>query len=69
MRPARAASSACGSKVNTALAPQPPGAARPSPEMFGSMNQPTTTADLLNSDLARHSTMMAQYQRVTSWTA
>ena len=44
---------------------RPPGAARPSPKMLGSMNEPTSTAELLKGDLARHSPMMAQYQRVT----
>ena len=43
----------------------PPGAQRPSPKILGSMNEPTSTADLLKGDLSRHSSMMAQYPRVT----
>ena len=32
--------------------------------MLGDMKEPTSTADLLKSDLARHSPMMAQYLRL-----
>ena len=43
----------------------PPGAQLPSPEIFGCMNEPTSTADLLKGELSHHSAMMAQYQKVT----
>ncbi len=38
---------------------------RPSPKMLGFMSEPTSTAELLKGDLAAHTPMMAQYQRVT----
>ena len=44
---------------------RPPGAQRPSPNIRDSMNEPTSTANLLKGDLSRHSPVMAQYQRVT----
>ena len=40
----------------------PPGAERPSPNMLGPMNEPTATADLLKSDLARHTPVMAHHR-------
>ena len=43
---------------------RPPGAQRPSPKTLGSMNEPTSTANLLKSDFSGHSPMMAQYQGV-----
>ena len=43
---------------------RPPGASRPSPKMLGSMNEPTSTAELLKGDLSRHSPVMAQYLRI-----
>jgi hypothetical protein len=35
--------------------------------MLGSMTKLTSTAELLKGDLSRHSPMMAQYLRVTSF--
>ena len=42
----------------------PPGAQRPSPKILGSMNEPTSTADLLKGGLSPHSPMMQQYLRI-----
>ncbi len=35
--------------------------------MLGSMNETTSTAELLKGDLSRHSPMMAQHMGVTSF--